>query len=130
MLLDLEARRLVGRGAQPVGLRRLGAIDLRRHHVGGMQAGGVRRVDLAFEDLRPVAAHPHLGGADARVRRRREGGRLELAHLLGRAHIGPHEAAGLARRIGLVLDALRNEAVLGGSDAISTTLPSTSNFQP
>ena len=68
----------------------------------------MRRVDLPFEDLRPVAAHAHLGGGDARVRRRRERRRLEFRHLVGRPHVAPHEAAGLARRIGLVLHALRN----------------------
>jgi hypothetical protein len=78
-----------------------------------MQAGGVRRVDLAFEDLRPIAAHPDLGGADARIRHRRESGCLEFAHLLGRAHVGPYEPAGLARWVGLVPDALGNEAVGG-----------------
>ena len=56
--LDLEARRLVGRGAQPVRVRRLGAVDLRRHHVGGMQAGGVRRVDLRLRGSAPSCSAP------------------------------------------------------------------------
>ncbi len=41
---------------------------------------------------------------------RREGGRLEFAHLVRRTHVGPHEAAGLARRIGFVLHPFRNVA--------------------
>ncbi len=111
--LDLEAWRLVSRWTQPVRFRRLGAVDLSRHHVGRMQAGRMGRVDLPFQNLCPVAAHPHFGGADARIRRRRECRRFEFAHLLRWTHIDPHKTARLARRIGLVLHAIGNEAVFG-----------------
>ena len=103
-VLHLEARRAVGGGAQPGLVVRLRAVDARRHHVGGMQARAVRGIDLPFGDLRPVRLHLDLEDAHPHVRRRREGRRLELGHFLGRPHIGPHEAAGLARRIGLVLE--------------------------
>src|SRR5260370_10040510 len=73
----------------------------------------MRRVDLAFEDLGPVAMHPHFRGGRARSRRRREGRGLEFRHLASRPHVAPREAAGLARRIGLVLYALRNVAFGG-----------------
>ena len=109
-VLHLEARRPVGRGAQPGLLGRLGAVDARRHHVGGVQAGAVGGIDLPLGDLRPIRLHLDLEDAHPRVRRRREGRRLEFRHGLGRPHVGPHEAAGLARRIGLVLDLGREAA--------------------
>ena len=74
--------------------------------------GGMRGVDLPLENLRPVAAHAHFRRAHARVRRRRKSRRLEVAHLLRRPHIGPHEAARFARRIRFVLHAIEDEAVV------------------
>ena len=65
-------------------------------------------VDLPFENLRPIAAHTHLRGTHTRVGCRREGGWLKFAHLVRRSEIRPDEAAGLARRIGLVFHALRH----------------------
>ena len=105
--LDLQARCLVGRRAQPFICGRAGAIDLRRHHVGGMQAGAMRRIDRPFEHLRPVAADVHFHDARADVGRGRPRRRLEVAHLVRRSHPHPHEAAGLAARIHPVSDLFR-----------------------
>jgi hypothetical protein len=71
----------------------------------------MRRIDLPFQDLRPVAANMNLHNRDIRVLRRREGRRLELRHGLGRPHIGPYEAAPLAGGIGLDLHLLGETAL-------------------
>src|SRR5258708_18343160 len=73
----------------------------------------MRRVDLAFEDLRPVAAHARFRRGYARVRGRRERRWFERGHLGSRPYVAPLEAAGLARRIGLMFHALRNVAFGG-----------------
>ena len=103
-VLALHARRLVGRRPQPGRIGRLRGIDIRRHHVGGVQAGRMRRVDLALEHLRPVAINMNLQRRHARIRRRRKSGRLEFRHGRQVAHVDPHKAAGFAHRIGARLD--------------------------
>ena len=64
----------------------------------------MRGIDLAFEDLRPIARHMDFHDRHLGIRGRRERRRFERRHGVGRAHVGPDEAAGLTRRIGLVLD--------------------------
>ena len=71
----------------------------------------MRRVDLAFQYLRPVAVDPHFGGADLGVARRRESRRFKVAHFVGRAHVAPDKPAGFACRIGFMLHAVGYEAV-------------------
>ncbi len=102
--LHLQARCLVGRRAQPQLRRGLGAVDARGHHVRRVQARAVRRVDRAFEDLRPVARQQHLGDAHARVLGGCPRRRHELGHRVGGAEPAPHHAAPLAHRVGLVPD--------------------------
>ncbi len=84
---------------------RLGAVDLRRPHVGRMQAGlNAPKSIWPSDDLRPVAVGMDLRGSMTWVSGvGANGRRLELRHGVGRAHVGPHKAAGLARRIGLSL---------------------------
>ena len=102
--LHLQARRLVGGGAQPVDVGRRGAGNAGWHHVGRMQRGGMRRIDRAFEDLRPVAVDMDLGNGNARAGIGLEHGRLPLRHGFGRTHPDPDKARALAHGIGLVLD--------------------------
>ena len=94
--LELQARRLVVRWARPRSLRRLGAVHLGRWHVGGVQARAVRRVDRAFEHLRPVARRVHLHDRVADAGLRRPGRRLELPHLVLRPEPCPDETGGFA----------------------------------
>src|SRR5207237_10934837 len=53
-----------------------------------------------FEHLRPVALGPYLDDRVADAVLRRPCRRLELAHLFGRAHPDPDEAARLSSRVG------------------------------
>src|SRR5262245_4115782 len=69
------------------------------------------RVDLAFENLRPVAADMNLDDRYPRIFMRREGRRLEFGHRFGWPHIGPDEAAPFTSWIGLDLHLL-DEAAL------------------
>ena len=108
-----EARRLVGGGAQPVVVIGLGAIDAGGQHVGGMQRGGMGGVDGAFQNLRPVAIHDHLGNGDAGVRSRLEHRRIEGGHLVGGAHVDPDETSGLMGGIGLLLHLFLEGALAG-----------------
>src|SRR5215469_17282089 len=71
----------------------------------------MRRIDLPFQDLRPIALDADLGCADARFFSRSKGWRLEFSHPFGRADVAPYEAAALPRRIGLLLDAFGEMAV-------------------
>ncbi len=70
----------------------------------------MRRIDLTFENLRPIATYPHLRCTHAGIGSRRKGWRLEFAHLGRRTHIGPHKTARLTRGVGFVLNPFRNEA--------------------
>src|SRR3954468_11488999 len=77
-----------------------------------MQARRMRRVDLPFHDLRPVAGKIDLDDADLGLRRRRPGRSLELRHLVPWPHIDPDEPAGFLRRVSLVPHLL-GEAAFG-----------------
>ena len=64
----------------------------------------MRRVDRAFEDLRPVAGDQHLRDGNAERLVGRPGRRREGRHRVRRPHVGPDEAGPFMRRIGEVLD--------------------------
>ena len=71
----------------------------------------MRRINLPFENLRPIATDPHLRCADTRIGSWRESRCLEFAHFFRRPHVRPYKSAGFTRRVGHVLDPLGNEAV-------------------
>src|SRR5215469_2844577 len=71
----------------------------------------MRRIDLPFQYLRPIALDADLGCGDARFFGRSKGRRLEFVRLSGRTDVAPYEAAGLPRRISLLLDAFGEMAV-------------------
>ena len=110
--LDLQSRCLVGRRPQPLARGRARALDLRRHHVGRMQAGAVGGIDRSLEHLRPIASDAHLDDARADRGCGRPRGRLEFAHLVGGTHPDPDETTGLAAGICLLLHRLRCAAGL------------------
>src|SRR5581483_4411402 len=60
---------------------------------------------------RPVARHMDLDDADTRLLARRESGPFKFGHRLHRTHVGPNEPGTFVRRIGLVLDLLRQAAL-------------------
>ena len=66
-----------------------------------------------LHDLRPVAGEVDPDDRDALGAGGGPGGGFELGHLLGRAHVGPDEAAGLPRGVGLVLHAFGEAAFAG-----------------
>src|SRR6266404_778846 len=97
--LNLNPWVLVGRGTDPV-ISLCRRIALGGPHVGRMQRGGMRRVDLSLHDLCPIAGKLDLRNRDPRLSMRSPGRRLEFRHRLLWPHIGPDEPAGLARGVG------------------------------
>jgi hypothetical protein len=89
----------------------------------------VRRVDRAFEDLRPVARHLHLDDRDAVS---------GVGANAGGSNAGPHPPAPMYAHTNpphscvgyAVCFTLLHRPLAAGSEAISSTLPSTSTFQP
>src|SRR5215207_7550644 len=68
-----------------------------------MQARAVGGIDRAFEHLGPIARDMHLHDGYTRGGSGRPDGRIELAEFFRGTHVGPDEAAALARRIGFLL---------------------------
>ena len=66
----------------------------------------MRRIDRAFEDLRPVARNDRLGDRYPNIGRGRERRRLERRHAVARPHVTPHPAAPFLDRIGTVFHLL------------------------
>ena len=73
----------------------------------------MRRVDRAFQHLRPVARRVHLDDCVLDAGLGRPGRRLELAHLLFRSKPRPHEAAGFAHRIRPLLERAFERRTIG-----------------
>jgi hypothetical protein len=72
----------------------------------------VRRIDAALDRLQKIRTDPDLRDPDSIARERgpRIGGERRL--VVGCAHVGPHDAAGLDRRIGLHAHAVLEAAVV------------------
>lgn len=120
---ELQARSRVGRGTRPrIGCSR-GNFDAPPHQIGRMQAGTMRRINGAFENLGPITGndrHPYLLVW-------RPAQRFDIQHSVARPHIGPYYAGPIVRRVGQVLD--RSGHASGNrSELVSRTLPSTSIF--